>query len=311
MNTIIYFDLNNKTPKRQLLFYEKEFVDCNFDFRELSIKEDFTDLVVLKNKIKNEIIYSSLIKLINYRSDMLCGFLVFYDKKVIVIDYNKLITDNVKDIDKIKSLTIPKLPIQIEYFLSKTKINTLPVINFSKEINENSIQKNKHIEWLKEVEKKLMKINDDSELLITLIELTKINERIAKKINYSQVIITSEYKLILPMFNDIEIKMSDLTKAIYILFYNHPNGIDLNKLNEYRIELLSIYLKLSKQSNYDKMLKSINKVINIDSKEIYVHLSRIKNAFEKKIAANYISEFIVKSDKHGSPVKKIKAILKK
>ncbi|MFY8161210.1 MAG: hypothetical protein ACOVNU_07755, partial [Candidatus Kapaibacteriota bacterium] len=72
----------------------------------------------------------------------------------------------------------------------------------------------------------------------------------------------------------------------------HPEGINLKELKTYRKELLTIYTSVSNQLDYDKMAKSIDDVINLETKAIYTHLSRIKSAYYKimdeSIARNYI-----------------------
>lgn len=108
----------------------------------------------------------------------------------------------------------------------------------------------------------------------------------------SSIIIDENLKISLPQFNDLEIKLSTLTKCIYLLFLNHKEGIYLNDLINYKVELIDYYKQLSSRDNYDKMLLSIDKIIDLNSNEIYVHLSRIKSffykKFDKQIADNYI-----------------------
>ncbi|WP_028892246.1 hypothetical protein [Tenacibaculum sp. 47A_GOM-205m] len=108
----------------------------------------------------------------------------------------------------------------------------------------------------------------------------------------SSIIVNEDLKISLPQFNDLEIKMSTLTKCIYLLFLNHKEGIYLNDLINYKTELIDYYKQLSTRDDYDKMLLSIDKIIDLNSNEIYVHLSRIKSffykKFDKQIAGNYI-----------------------
>ncbi len=108
----------------------------------------------------------------------------------------------------------------------------------------------------------------------------------------SSIIVNEDLKISLPQFNDLEIKISTLTKCIYLLFLNHKEGIYLNDLINYKVELIDYYKQLSSRDDYDKMLLSIDKIIDLNSNEIYVHLSRIKSffykKFDKQIADNYI-----------------------
>ena len=58
------------------------------------------------------------------------------------------------------------------------------------------------------------------------------------------MVITKDYKIILPHYNNMEIKMEPLAKAVYLLFLNHPKGILFKNLPDYRKELTKIYAKL-------------------------------------------------------------------
>ncbi|GER58129.1 hypothetical protein ULMA_02370 [Patiriisocius marinus] len=80
---------------------------------------------------------------------------------------------------------------------------------------------------------------------------------------------------------NLEIKLSHLTKSIYLLFLNHPEGILLTELNSHKKELLEYYKSISNRLDFDKINESIDDIINTSSNAIYVHLSRIKSAFTK------------------------------
>jgi hypothetical protein len=99
-------------------------------------------------------------------------------------------------------------------------------------------------------------------------------------------------KIQLPYFKK-EVELSHLTKAIYFLFLKHPEGINLKELVNYKKELLTIYTSVSNQLDYDKMAKSIDDVINLETKAIYTHLSRIKSAFYKIMDASFAKYYIV------------------
>lgn len=107
----------------------------------------------------------------------------------------------------------------------------------------------------------------------------------------SSLVVDDDYNIILSDYNNLEIKLSHLTKSVYLLFLNHPEGIRLKELSHYKDELLGYYKLISNRLDYDKMLESINDIINTETNAIYVHISRIKSVFTKslhpKIAQNY------------------------
>lgn len=55
-------------------------------------------------------------------------------------------------------------------------------------------------------------------------------------------VITENYDIILPYYNDLHIKMEPLVKAVFILFLRHEEGIVFKCLSDYRDELKDIHL---------------------------------------------------------------------
>lgn len=97
----------------------------------------------------------------------------------------------------------------------------------------------------------------------------------------SALCIDENYNIYLSDYNNLEIKLSHLTKSVYLLFLNHPEGILLQELPLYKNELLTHYKNVSNRLDFDKMNESITDLIDTKSNAIYVHLSRIKSAFSK------------------------------
>ena len=77
------------------------------------------------------------------------------------------------------------------------------------------------------------------------------------------------------------------------MFLKHPEGINLKELGNYQKELLSIYTSVSNQIDYDKMVKSVEDVVNLETKAIYTHLSRIKSAYYKIMDESFAKYYIV------------------
>lgn len=97
----------------------------------------------------------------------------------------------------------------------------------------------------------------------------------------SALCIDENYNIYLSDYNNLEVKLSHLTKSVYLLFLNHPEGISLQELALYEKELLTHYKNVSNRLDFDKMNESITDLIDTKSNAIYVHLSRIKSAFSK------------------------------
>lgn len=98
-------------------------------------------------------------------------------------------------------------------------------------------------------------------------------------------------RIFLPDYNNVEIKMPPLSKAIYLLYLRHPEGIKFSYLPEYRKELLSVYEMISGRDSREDIRRSIDDVTDPTRNSINEKCSRIKQAFlrvfDDSIARNY------------------------
>ena len=99
------------------------------------------------------------------------------------------------------------------------------------------------------------------------------------KAQLSRLVITKDYKILLPDYNDIEIKMEPLVKAVYFLFLKHPEGIVFKGLTDYREELLDIYKTLKPMGLSKRTVQSIEDVTNPLLNSINEKCARIRGAF--------------------------------
>jgi len=95
----------------------------------------------------------------------------------------------------------------------------------------------------------------------------------------SRLVITKDWRIILPDYNDMEIKMEPLVKAVYLLFLRHPEGIAFKQLPDYREELTIIYNQLKPSGLTDRAIQSIEDVTNPMLNSINEKCARIRAAF--------------------------------
>ena len=119
----------------------------------------------------------------------------------------------------------------------------------------------------------------------------------------SRLEITDDYQILLPQFN-MEVQLSHLTKAFYTLFYQHPLGIPLTELPNYREELKQLYLAISNQNDYNKMMKSIDDLLNSPA-NIATHISRIKACFCEQLYPEIALHYCIVSDPENKEIRYI------
>jgi len=95
----------------------------------------------------------------------------------------------------------------------------------------------------------------------------------------SRLIITKDYRIVLPDYQNMEIKMEPIVKAVYLLFLKHPEGIVFKCLPDYREELADIYNKLRPMGLSDRAIQSIEDVTNPLLNSINEKCARIRAAF--------------------------------
>ena len=116
----------------------------------------------------------------------------------------------------------------------------------------------------------------------------------------SRMVITADFRILLPDYNNVEIEMTPLVKAVYILFLVHPEGIPFKHLGDYREELMDIYCDVCGGWLTDKMERSVEAVTDPYNNSINEKCARIREAFIKKFEESIAEPYIIQG-KRGEP----------
>lgn len=107
----------------------------------------------------------------------------------------------------------------------------------------------------------------------------------------SRLIVTKDFRIILPDFDNMEIEMAALPKAVFLLFLKHSEGIRFKELPEHYDELLQIYLGLNPMGSRQRQENSIKSVTDPLGNSINEKCARIREAFvsrfDDRLAQNY------------------------
>ena len=113
--------------------------------------------------------------------------------------------------------------------------------------------------------------------------------KIAPKL--SRLVVTKDMRILLPDYNDMEITMEPINKAVFLLFLRHPEGIIFKHLPDYRKELAEIYQKIKPFGLNDRVIRSIEDVTNPCLNSINEKCARIRGAFisqfDEELAKHY------------------------
>lgn len=116
----------------------------------------------------------------------------------------------------------------------------------------------------------------------------------AAKGKLSRLLITKDYRFILIDYDNREIELTPVHKAVYLLFLNHPEGIEFKQLADYREELLGYYMRTARMMDKQAIEESVDKLINPLNNSINEKCSRIKNVF-LSMMDRYTADFYIVS----------------
>ena len=101
----------------------------------------------------------------------------------------------------------------------------------------------------------------------------------AARAKLSRLLITKDYRFFLLDYNNKEVELQPVHKAVYLLFLNHPEGIEFKRLGEYREELTRYYMATAKLLDKEKIIEGVDHLVNPLDNAINEKCSRIKKVF--------------------------------
>ncbi len=117
----------------------------------------------------------------------------------------------------------------------------------------------------------------------------------AAKGRLSRLQITPDYRFILADYEQREVELQPVHKAVYLLFLAHPEGIEIKRLSEYRQELRDDYLKVAPGIDMQKLEDSLDHLTNPLDNAINEKCSRIKKVFSDMTDTYTASYYIISS----------------
>lgn len=294
-----------KTQKRSFFKYPE-----NDEINTL--KELYTHCYPKLIYTKNEFFSNDFLLTEIKNTDLDEGFFFINKYNIDVVEYNDAISERIENLYRNKGYKTPVLSEQLKYFKNVifNRHYVIPHnIRFQKVPLEGEASL---ILFLSEIKNKLERISNSKHLFEAITGIENIIEKQYSSNNLlkaNSISVDALYKIHVKNLKneEVEIVMSNLTKSVYLLFCNHKDGINIKELTNYKSELLSIYTDISGIIDYTKMVKNINKICDINSKEIYVHISRVKKAFENKIP-ELAKHYNILGTEHGSSLKFIPVI---
>lgn len=125
----------------------------------------------------------------------------------------------------------------------------------------------------------------------------KLSRGVEQKL--SRVIVDKEYRIFLVDYNNIQINLTPLQKAVYLLFLKHKEGILFSSIADHKNELIEIYLTISNRENVAILKESIDDLIDPLSNSLNEKCSRIRSAFLMHIDEPLAREYFIDGVRGG------------
>ena len=97
----------------------------------------------------------------------------------------------------------------------------------------------------------------------------------------------------------IRIRLSPIETAVYLLFLNHPEGINFKDLADYRDELAGLYKRISRRNTAEGIDETLDRLVDPYNNSINEKNARIKRAIEDEVPEELVHWYIISGEKGG------------
>ena len=137
------------------------------------------------------------------------------------------------------------------------------------------------------------KLNARTELLLE--EIRRLQEKyhvsideleslLGYTVKLSPLRILRSGKMYLSDYNNTEIRMPNVAKALFFLYLRHPEGLRFKDVADHKKELVELYGNITGRDNPDEIEKSIDLLADPFGNALNVNASRIKTAFRNAVS---------------------------
>lgn len=162
------------------------------------------------------------------------------------------------------------------------------------EVEERVFEYEAPCDFEKERERMLQEVRERIEKLRELgVDELVLRKLFEKEDTLSRLVITRDYKILLPDYQNMEIEMKPLPKAVFLLFLRHEEGISFKYLSDYEEELREIYMRLTDRVQPEVIEKSIQAICDPTQNAINEKCTRIREAFVDKFDVRLARHYFI------------------
>ena len=95
----------------------------------------------------------------------------------------------------------------------------------------------------------------------------------------------------------LELRLNPKEKALFLLFLNHPEGINLSELQDHKVELKQLYTCFCNQSNQEIINNAIELLVNPTENDVNIILSRINKKIKEAVGDSLLDFYRIKGER--------------
>ena len=115
-----------------------------------------------------------------------------------------------------------------------------------------------------------------------------------------RILVTKDFRILLPDRFDTEIRLRPLVKTVFLLFLRHPEGIRYGDLPDYRSELMDLYKGITRRASGPEMERSIDRLIDLKDNSIHEKAAKLAATLAKYFRPEQLPAYTL-TGKAGAP----------
>ena len=109
----------------------------------------------------------------------------------------------------------------------------------------------------------------------------------------SRVVITEDYRIMLPDYQNKEVEMDHLPKALYFFFLKHDRAYAIYQMMDQKKEIMKIYQKLTNSNDLETIEERIDSLVDPKGVSFVEKCSRIRKAFDGKVPKRFVEDYYI------------------
>jgi hypothetical protein len=99
---------------------------------------------------------------------------------------------------------------------------------------------------------------------------------------------------------DLQINLNPKERALYLLYLNHPEGIQRSYLIDYKDELRSYYAQISNQATNELIDVAINRLVDVRDNNMNEVMARIRSKFKNAVGEEQAKDYSITFTPEGT-----------